>query len=640
MSTLQLSSINLSFGDRDLLKDVSMTVDSGTRAALAGGNGEGKSTLLKIACSVMEPDSGNISMTRGLFLSYLPQSDIVLGTDTVYQEIEKGFDRYKAKADRQQELARQMSAAPLSEALALEYQNLQEQLEETGYYLRAKKIGIIASGLGFSTSDLERPCSTFSGGYQMRIALARTLAAAPDILLLDEPTNYLDIDARVWLKNYILSYSGGVVIVCHDRSFLDQTVNEVYELCRGKLTRYKGTYTDYERQRREQIQQLEEAWKKQQAEIEHNQAFIERFRYKATKSKQVQSRIKMLERMEPIFVPTHLKKLSFSFPEPPHSPNDMVVIRDLHKSYGENVVYDGFDLIVNKGDRLAVAGQNGKGKSTLLRIIARSDTAYSGTVNWGPNVSIGYFAQDNQDSLNPKNTVLEEVSQVASTSQLPALRNILGNFLFSGDDIFKPVSVLSGGEKSRLALLKILLHPVSLLILDEPTNHLDLNAQDMLLEALKQYRGTLVFVSHDSYFISRLATRILYLSDERPQIFEGDYEYFSWKLEQKDAYAAELIGKKTETAQRAGVPADRKEANRIRNQKQKIKRQTDELLEQMEIIKSQIRDLDEEISKPENYSNPGRITALVNSRESLKNSLEAKEEQWLEMAGLLEGQEE
>ncbi|MGP1419633.1 MAG: ribosomal protection-like ABC-F family protein [Sphaerochaetaceae bacterium] len=636
MNTLQLSGICLSFGDRDLLQNVSFTIDSRTRAALAGGNGEGKSTLMKIACSQVNADSGTITKTKGIRISYLPQSDIVLGSNSVYEEIEKAFDRSKAMLARQSELGAMLETDPSGKALVDEIHEIQEKLNHCGYYSRKTTIGVIAQGLGFKPHDMERPCSEFSGGYQMRIALARTLAGAPDILLLDEPTNYLDIDARIWLRSFIRQFDGGVMIVSHDRGFLDETVNEVYELFNGTLTRCKGNYTQYETLRQDEIARLEAAYRKQQLEIEHAETFIERFRYKAAKSRQVQSRIKMLEKLEPVVIPSHLKKLSFSFPEPPHSPNGMVVIENMTKSYGDNIIYEGFNLIVSKGDRLAVAGQNGKGKSTLLRLIAGTDKDYQGTIRLGPGVITGYFAQDNETELIPGNTVLDEISSHALTSQLPELRSMLGSFLFSNDDIYKKVDVLSGGEKSRLALLKILLKPASLLILDEPTNHMDINSQEMLLQALRKYQGTLIFVSHDSYFISRLANKILYLSDEKPQLFAGDYEYFSWKLEQKDSFASAKSAGDSQIPQKKAEMLDYKTANKLKNQRQRLESQARSLLEEANLIKCQIDDLDREIAKPENYSNPVRITELIKSKQRLETAKDEKENKWLEISEELE----
>lgn len=636
MNTLQLNNINLSFGDRDLLKDVSFSLDSNSRSALAGGNGEGKSTLLKIASNLMSYDSGTITKTKDLNLCYLAQSDIVLGDNTVYEEIEKAFDKYSNLIIKCQEFERQLELDPTNKVLPTQINEIHETLNNSDYYQRTQTISIISKGLGFKNTDLSRTCNEFSGGYQMRIALARVLCSHPDIMLLDEPTNYLDIEARIWLKNFLKTYDGGVMLVCHDRDFLDETVVEVYELCNGKLTRYKGNYTTYEKLRQQEIQVLEAAYAKQQEEIASTEAFIERFRYKATKAKQVQSRIKMLDKIEPIFVPSHLKKLSFSFPEPPHSPNDMVVVDKLNKSYGSHVIYKDLDLIINKGDYLAVTGQNGTGKSTLLRLIAGVDNQFSGTIKLGPGVKIGYFAQDNETYLNRENNVLEEVSTCATTAQLPKLRNILGNFLFQGDDIFKKVSVLSGGERSRIALLKILLTPSSLLILDEPTNHLDINAQEMLLDALKQYTGTLVFVSHDKHFISKLATKILYLSDNKPELFVGDYDYFSYKLEQKEAI--EKVEKPIKIKETVVID-DYKQDKKRKNQIQKLKNECSNLLDQVAKIKEQIKEIQMKLELPENYSDVQKAQKLVDEKTALETKESELEELWFEKSMTLEEME-
>lgn len=474
----------------------------------------------------------------------------------------------------------------------------------------------------------------------MRIALAKILVENPTIMLLDEPTNYLDIEARYWLKNYLKVFDGGVMIVSHDQGFLDETVTEVYELFQGRLHRYSGNYSQYVKLRELEIAQLEAAYKVQQEQLEKTEQFIEKFRYKATKSKQVQSRIKMLEKLDIVEVPSHLKQLSFSFPPAPHSGNDVLIIEHLGKRYPGLEVFSDFSLMVNKGERLAVTGKNGSGKSTLLRIISGQDSDYSGVVRLGSNVTIGYFAQDTEKTLNPNNSVLQEVSSIAATADLPKLRNYLGSFLFSGDDVFKPVSVLSGGERSRLALLKILLHPVNLLILDEPTNHLDINAKEMLLKALKMYDGTMVFVSHDSYFIEHIATKILYLTEDRPpEVFDGDYEYFIYKLEQK-----ERVEDRKKKSPSTPVPAKAaltfKEANRKKNRLTTLRRQSDEKLKTHEILLEKIQQTEQEMALIENYSNAEKITALVQQKEQLQRSLEEEEESWLSLTMEIEELEE
>ena len=647
MGTLQIQNINLAYGDRDLLKNVSFTLSQESRAALAGGNGSGKSTLLKIISGSIVCDSGTITLTKGLRISYLPQSDIVYGSRKVYAEVETGYDRFLVILEEMRELEEQLANASPSDniqPILIQHHDYQELMMQSTYYQREAVIEQVLFGLGFSRVDLNRPCDEFSGGWQMRIALAKVLVEDPDMMLLDEPTNYLDIEARIWLKNYLKQYSGGVMIVSHDQNFLDETVTEVFELFKGNLSRYSGNYSSYLVQRDLEIQQLEEGFRLQQLKIEKTEQFIERFRYKATKAKQVQSRAKQLEKIDIIEVPSHLKKLSFTFPPPPHCGNDVVVIQDLEKHYADLSIFKSFDLIVNKGDRLAVTGRNGAGKSTLLRMIAGIDADYSGRLATGAGVHMGYFAQDTEATLNPHNTVYDEVAAVATTADIPRLRNMLGSFLFSDDDIHKSVSVLSGGERSRLALLKILLHPANLLVLDEPTNHLDINAKQMLLEALGKYSGTIVFVSHDSHFIKNIANRILYLSDQLPEVFEGDYEYFSWKLEQKEQVERIVGGKAKDKATSIPPPShnqlsppsvatsfsaeQRKEANRLKNRLRNLRMESDAILLKTGRIEQDITQVLADMALPENYSDSKRITQLVRNKDFLQKEHDALSEQW------------
>lgn len=645
MGILQVQNIDLSFGDRTLLNNVSLTLGEHARAALAGGNGEGKSTLMKIIAGLMPCDGGQVTKTRGMRVSYLPQSDIVLRGNTVYEEIEKGFERFSENLERQHEIEGLLVTEHSAELLE-ELNELQEQLLDSSYYDREQQIYAVAKGLGFTSNDMGRPCNEFSGGYQMRIALAKVLCESPDLMMLDEPTNYLDIEARLWLESFLKKYKGSVFLVCHDKGFLDDTVNEVYELFNARLTRYSGNYTFYENQRRLEIEQLEAAYKRQQAEIERTEQFIERFRYKATKSKQVQSRIKMLDKIEPVVVPSHLKTLHFSFPEPPHSPNDMVVIEHMTKRYGSQVVFNDFDMIVTKGQRLAVTGHNGIGKSTLLRIIAQQDPDFDGVARLGTGVKVGYYAQDTADSLDMSGTVFDQVSAYGTEA---SIRNALGSFLFSGDDILKKASVLSGGERSRLALLKILLQPASLLILDEPTNHLDINSKDMLLRALQNYKGTIIFVSHDAYFIRAIADRILYLSDGDPEFFNGDYDYFQWKLDERLGIEAEapkaskvLKAPKSQAErdsefkasfdffQQKAPVTDRAEANRMRNRRNKLKAEIEALMNSVDDLEVKIAEVNALMNLHENYSNVQKIADLAKRKEDLENQKNDLELQWIE----------
>ena len=624
--------MHLAFADRDILDNVSFILTEKSRSALAGGNGSGKSTLLKVLSGSMAADSMNLSKTRDLRISYLPQSDILFEEGSVYSEVERGYERFDEMLAEKKQLEQELAKSTEEEntyPLLVRLSSIQEGLLEEGYFSRKEKIEQILSGLGFSASDFDRQCLEFSGGWQMRIALAKVLVEQPTIMLLDEPTNYLDIEARYWLKNYLKIYAGGIMIVSHDQAFLDDSVNEVFELFNGKLTRYSGNYSKYLQQRELEIAQLEAAYKQQQEKLEKTGQFIDKFRYKATKSKQVQSRIKQIEKMEIVEVPSHLKQLSFTFPTAPHSGTDVLMVENLKKQYENQVVFDNFSFQVNRNERLAVTGKNGSGKSTLLRMLCGDDTTYEGVIRQGSGVSIGYFAQDTEKTLDPTLTVLEEVSSVAATADIPKLRNYLGSFLFSGDDVFKSISVLSGGERSRLALLKILLHPVNLLILDEPTNHLDINAKQMLLKALEHYDGTMVFVSHDAHFIEHIATRILYLTDtDPPEFFDGDYSYFSYKLEEKEK--VEQKNQNREKAQEIPVAVlSYKEANRQKNRLATLRRQSEELLKKHEKLEVKLASLDQSMAMEENYSNSDKIRALVEQKAELEKKLETSEESWL-----------
>jgi ATP-binding cassette subfamily F protein 3 len=631
MGTLQVQDINLAFSDRDILSNVNFTLNEKSRSALTGGNGSGKSTLLKVINGDIQADSIQISQTKGLRISYLPQSDIVFEKDTLFDEVEKSYHRFNDLLKRKKTLENKLEKSSENENIESDLiilHEIQEQLLEGGYFDRKITIEKILVGLGFKLSDFERTCDQFSGGWQMRIALAKVLLERPDIMLLDEPTNYLDIEARIWLKNYLKAYKGGLMLVSHDQGFLDETINEVYELFNGKLTHYSGNYSSYLKQREVEIAQKEKLLTRQLEKIEKTEQFIEKFRYKASKAKQVQSRVKQIEKIDLVEVPSHLEKLHFTFPKAPHSGNEVLKVKHLNKKYGDNEIFKDLSFLVSKNDRIAVTGRNGEGKSTLLRMLCNRDNDYAGEIIEGSNVSIGYFAQDTEKTLNPNNSIIEELESVSTTDQLPLLRNYLGAFLFKGDDVFKSVSVLSGGERSRLALLKILMHPVNLLILDEPTNHLDINAKEMLIQALKHYDGTMVFVSHDTYFIENLATRILYLSEEEPTFFEGDYSYFKFKLEEKEKYQEDTTSSepiKVESKGALDYKAQREKNNKIN----KLKRINEKLLETTEKLNTKIKKLEEEMAKVEVYSDADKINKVLEEKNLLTNQVEENEELWL-----------
>jgi ATP-binding cassette subfamily F protein 3 len=547
MAFVQFSRVSLAFGDRDILRNVSLNLASGTKAALAGANGSGKSTLMKVLAGTVKPDGGDRAIQKGTRVSYLPQSGIVHTGRTLIAEAEAAFAYGASLVARLESLGDELAAtgsgndAAKTARLVEEHHEVQVAIEESGWHRRRALAEQMLLGLGFVPSDFDRQVDEFSGGWQMRIALAKILLEHPDILLLDEPTNYLDIEARAWLEEWLRDFTGGFLIVSHDRFFLDVTVNEVYELFGGDLKRYAGTYSQYEKVREVELASLVKRYEEQQAEIEKAEALISRFRYKATKAAMVQERIKMLDKMERIEIPESLKKIHFSFPPAPHTGRLVLTTTALNKRYGNRPIIENLDLVLEKSERLVVVGRNGAGKSTLLRILAGVDPDFTGTVTPGAGVAAGYFSQDNAELLSGSERILDLLEAEAPTALIPKLRDMLGAFLFRGDDIFKQVNVLSGGEKSRLALLRLLLRPINLLILDEPTNHLDLHSKDVLLDALNRFDGTVIFVSHDRGFIEGLATRVLELTasgggiPSRVRNFPGDYRYYLERMEREAA---------------------------------------------------------------------------------------------------------
>ena len=624
MKNLQVHGLSLSFGERRILSDISFNLSEKSRVALMGANGCGKSTLLKAISGNMEAESMSIALSKGARISYLPQSDIVPEGKSVYDAAEHGYDRFMPALNALKKLEGMEANLKNAEMIA----SLHEELAEGGYYDRKSRIEQVLLGLGFEMRDMERPVEDFSGGYQMRIALARILLEASDFLLLDEPTNYLDIDALTYLEGFIKGYGGGVVLVSHDQDFIDSTCTEIFSLDHGKLKAYKGNYESYIRQIEEEKAEREKSYLRQKEEIERTEAFIERFRYKATKAKQVQSRIKALEKIEEIELDESSKKVSFSFPEAPRSGDDTLIIEHLSKAYGDNVIYDDFSMIINRGERVAITGRNGSGKSTLLRMIAGADKDYDGIIRYGSNVLIGYYAQDSSESINAENTVLEEIESIADTRDIPRVRNMLGAFLFSGDDVKKKCSVLSGGEKSRLALLKILMHPANLLILDEPTNHLDIGTKEILLDAVSRFDGTVIFVSHDKHFISHLATRILYLNGKEREEYIGNWDYFNFKLKEKEARFLES-GKDSEKEEKTVQKSDYENDKARKNRRKKLERELEAIEVRIAELEESIKALEEESMRSEVYSNASKITRVMEEKRKKEDEKAQEEERWL-----------
>ena len=512
---ISATNVSQAYGAQTVLDRVSFTLDRTTRAGLVGANGSGKTTLLRILAGQERPESGDVGRSRGLLLSFLPQRFELPIDMSVYEAAESGYHREFELLRQREEIADRLKAQEGgSESLLGDLARLDHDLEESGFYLREPAIAKVLKGLGFSQADHRRPLREFSGGWRMRAALAKALLSHPDILLLDEPTNYLDTEARLWLSEFLRTFSGGVLIVSHDRAFLDDTVTEILELFLGRVRRYKGGYSDYERQREAELAQLLAAWENQQKEIAKQEDFIRRFRAKATKAKQVQSRIRMLEKEERIEIPEHLRPITIKLPPATHSGRIVLEAQELTKRYGSlggPAVLDQLSFTLQRGSRLAVLGRNGAGKSTLLRILGGADAVTAGAVTLGRDVEVAYFGQETPDTLPNEMTVLDYAGSRASIAAQPIVRDVLGAFLFGGDSVDKPLSVLSGGERSRLAMAALLLRPANLLILDEPTNHLDITSQEVLARALRHYDGSVVFVSHDRFFIREVATEVLAL---------------------------------------------------------------------------------------------------------------------------------
>ena len=539
MAFVQFSQVSLAFGDRDILKNVSVNLMTGTKAALTGANGAGKSTLIKVMAGLIKPDSGSRICQKETRIAYLPQSGLTHHGCSLKEEADRAFEFGYDIQKQIDQIGEQLEKGTgNTDNLLATQAELIAKLEESGWHRREATAESVLMGLGFSQEDLQKQTEEFSGGWQMRIALAKALMQNPDILLLDEPTNYLDIEARTWLEKFLSNYKGAFLLVSHDRYFLDVTVNEVYELFGGDLKRYKGNFTHYEQVREVELKTLIAEYEKQQDEIAKLQDFIRRFGVQATKAAQAQERQKQLDKIlaQKIEIPESLKKIHFKFPEAPHAGHLVLRTKGLTKSYdGKTNVIENLDLTVENGEMLVVAGKNGAGKSTLLRMLAGVDPITSGEVIPGTGVKIGYFSQDNAETIKGGETILEYVESQAPTELIPKVRDMLGSFLFRGDDVFKSLNVLSGGEKSRIALLQLLLRANNLLILDEPTNHLDMHSKDVLMNALKDFGGTVIFVSHDRGFIEGLATKVLELKPGSHREFPGNYKYYMERIEAEEA---------------------------------------------------------------------------------------------------------
>lgn len=649
MAFVQFSQVSLVFGDRDILKNVSVNLQAGSKVALTGANGSGKSTLIKVMAGLVQPDGGQRVAQKDARIAYLPQSGLTHHGCSLREEADKAFGfGYELQAEMEK-IGDKLKNGEGNEKLLLErHDAILTELEESGWNRRQVMAEQVLAGLGFSREDLDKNCEEFSGGWQMRIALGKALMVNPDILLLDEPTNYLDIEARGWLEKFLDNYKGGFLLVSHDRYFLDHTVNEVYELFNGELKRYPGNYTHYEKVREIELETLIREYEKQQAEIAHLQEFINRFGVQATKAAQAQERQKMLDKIleKQIVIPESLKKIHFKFPPAPHSGRLVATLSKITKSYdGEHNVLQNLDLVLENGERLVVAGHNGAGKSTLLRIIAGADSDFSGEVKLGSGVKIGYFSQDNAETLKGSASVLETVESEAPLELIPKIRDMLGAFLFRGDDVHKSLDVLSGGEKARVALLKLLLRPVNFLILDEPTNHLDMHSKDVLLDALKDFGGTVIFVSHDRGFIENLSTRVLELKPGQFRLFPGDYKYYMERLEREangefsqndELKSAAQPEKNSQKEEKTETKRSWEEQKKLESERRRAEKNVKNLEEQILKLEEEKSSQEAQMARPEVYSNGEKAKAVQKKIDELAEKLEELNLQWMEAAEALE----
>jgi ATP-binding cassette subfamily F protein 3 len=536
---LSLQNAGKIFGPRVLFMEANWLIQKREKTALVGANGAGKSTLMKVLAGLETLDYGELQQTRGMSIGYLPQDGLQLSGRTVFEECLTVFDELREMERELVHLSGQLAELDHTgseyDAVAERYSTLQERFQTLDGYALDAQVGSVLTGLGFGKEDWTRRTDEFSGGWQMRLALAKLLLARPNLLLLDEPTNHLDLETRNWLEGYLKNYPFGYVLISHDRYFLEVTIDRTVEIWNKQLTIYQGNFSKFQAQKTERRAQLQAAYNNQRQQIEHLETFINRFRAQATKAKQVQSRIKELDKIVRIEIPEEEPEIHFQFPQPPPSGRMVAEAENLAKSYGQKQVLSGVRFTINRGDRVALVGVNGAGKSTLIRLLTGTDAPTSGSVRMGHNVISEYFAQDQYKELDPEARMLDDISGAAMKVPESELRSLLGCFLFRGDDVFKPLGVLSGGERNRYALARILVSPSNFLLLDEPTNHLDMRAKEVLLEAIAAFSGTVVFVSHDRDFIDRLATRVFEVEGGTVVCHEGNYEDYQRR---KEALAA------------------------------------------------------------------------------------------------------
>ncbi len=630
---LQLTGAGKRFGHKLLFQDLDWLITTKDHVGLVGANGTGKSTVLKVLAGMEGLDYGTLTATKGISAGYLPQDGLALEGRTVFNECMTVFDDLR---DLEQELEtlthRMADVDPASDEyrqIADRFQRVDSEFRTRDGYAIEAQVGAVLDGLGFHKEDWTRFTEEFSGGWQMRIALAKLLLEQPNLLLLDEPTNHLDLEARNWLEQYLKTYPNAFVLISHDRYFLDVTITKIVELWNKRVHFYSGNYEKYLVQKADRRVQIESAYRNQRERIEALETFINRFRAQATKAKQVQSRIKELDKIERIEMPPDEQSIHFSFPQPKPSGRIVAEFQGVSKSYGEKNVFSKVNFVIERGDRVALVGVNGAGKSTLIKLLSGAEPLTTGEYRLGHNVSVDYFAQDQYKELDPEVKLLDDLTESAPRRTQTELRSLLGCFLFSDDDVFKKIGVLSGGERNRYALAKMLLSPANFILLDEPTNHLDMRAKDVLLESLEEFTGTVVLVSHDRYFIDKLATRVFEIGDGEVTVFPGNYEDYLWRKSGKplDLPAADLgLTPREVPSQATAAPVDK--GKRVNPMKiQKLKDRCSAIESQIEKTESEIAGLEAELGNFKSTEETARISQQAESRRTSLSGLLAEWEQ-------------